>query len=225
MKAGRILLGLLLGVCLVGAAWYGGWVVPPEPLSRRMAVLHVLFPAPLGGAQVQPIDCPPLKRLRLYVVCTKDCEETWRIVLVKGLRATTLADVGAAASGAAVHLRQRMNAAVGREALRLDAEGARQLLVCYLKVDGLRPTMVLPEGGRAAVEEARGQGEQAMQRLEEQLDQGDASGRIQVLPNDKGFEAELLYWDTWREGRPILQMNVLLAPDGQVRNARTVQLP
>jgi len=225
VKLSRLLAGVVLGLLLLGGLWYGGWVLPPEGLSRRVALLHAAFPGALREAEVSQIDCPPLRRLRLYVVCTRGCEGLWRLVLVKGLRATTLANLAGTPPEPSSISRQRMNAAVGREALRLDSMQAREMIACYLRLDGLHPELVLPEGGLEAVEEARRQGEAAMRRLEESLDEQAASRRIKIEEVPQGYEADVLYWDTWREGWPVLRLRLDLARDGQLRGARAWLMP
>ena len=224
MRLTRLLQGMGLGLLLLGGLWYGGWVQPPEGLSRRMALFHAAFPGALGEAEVSRIDCPPLRRLRLYVVCTRDCEGIWRVVLVKGLRATTIANLGRMPPDPLSITRQRMNAAVGREAMRLDAGGAREMAACYLRLDGMRPELVLPEGRLEAVDEARREGEDAMRRLAESLDESGAASRIQIEPGALGFEADMLYWDTWHEGQPVLRIRMALARDGQLRGLRAWRL-
>ena len=225
MKFSRLLAGVVLGLLLVAGLWYGGWVPPPEGLSRRMAVLHAAFPGALREAEVERIDCPPLRRLRLYVVCTRGCEGLWRLVLVKGLQATTIANLSGTPPEPTNITRQRMNAAVGREALRLDLTQAREMIACYLRLDGLHPELVLPEGGIEAVEEARREGEAAMRRLEESLDERAASRRIAIEEVPQGYAADLLYWDVWREGSPVLRLRLDLARDGQLRGARAWLMP
>jgi len=225
MRISRLLAGIALGLFLLMGLWYGGWLLPPEGLSRRLAAFHAAFPGAMGEAQVSRIDCPPLRRLRLYVVCTRDCEGIWRLVLVKGLRATTLANLGRTPPDSPSMTRQRTNAAVGREAMRLDAGGAREMIACYLRLDGLRPELVLPPGGLDAVADARQEGDDAMQRLAESLDQREAVHRILVEEGPQGFEADVLYWDTWRTGHPVLRIRIGLARDGQMRALRAWQLP
>jgi hypothetical protein len=225
VKISRLLSGVVLGLALMGGVWYGGWVPPPEGLSRRMAVFHATFPGALRDAEVERIDCPPLRRLRLYVVCTRGCEGVWRLVLVKGLRATTLANLSGSPPEPSSITRQRMNAAVGREALRLTPTQAREMIACYLRLDGLYPELVLPEGGLEAVEEARRLGEAAMQSLEERLNDQAASGRIAIEEVAQGYEADMLYWDTRREGSPVLRLRLDLARDGQMRGARAWLMP
>jgi len=215
--AARLLLGVLLGAVLVGSVWFGGWVEPPEPLARRVAAWAAVYPGPVGEAEVEPIPCPPLERVRLYVVCTGGCEKVWRIVLVKGLQATLLANLGRIPAEDLATTRKRINAAVGREALRLDPEGARAMVGCYLRLEGFEPGLVLPEGGLAAVEAARASGEEAMRAYAVGLEDEGAVARIPVEQTAEGFESAMLYWDTFREGRPVLRLTVRLARDGQVR--------
>jgi hypothetical protein len=213
----RILSGVLLGAVLVGAVWFGGWVEPPEALSRSVAAWAAVYPGPVGEAEVTRIDCPPLERVRLYLVCTGGCQDVWRIVLVKGLQPTLLANLGRIPSEDLATTRRRINAAVGREALRLDAGGAREMIACYLRIEGFTPGLVLPEGGLEAVEAARAQGEEAMRSYALGLADPEAAARIPITPTAEGFESKLLYWDTFREGHPVLQITLRLARDGQVR--------
>jgi hypothetical protein len=225
MRLSRLLLGIALGILVLGALWYGGWVLPPEGLSRRMAVLHAAFPGSVDEAEATRIDCPPLRRLRFYTVCTRNCEGVWRLVLVKGLRARTIANLGRTPPEPVSIGRQRLNAEVGREAMRLDAEEARQMIACHMRLDGWRPELLLPEGGLEVVEDARREGEEAMRRLAESLDVPGAESRISVEAGPEGFKADLLYWDTWREGHPVLRLRVDLARDGQMRGLRVWRLP
>lgn len=215
--ANRILLGVLLGAVLVFAAWFGGWVEPPETLARRVAAWSAVYSGPVGEAEVEAIDCPPLARVRLYLVCTLGCQGVWRIVLVKGLRPTLLANLGRIPAEDAAATRRRINAAVGREALRLDADGAREMVACYLRLEGLTPGLVLPEGGLEAVEAARADGEEAMRSYALGLADERAAARIPIQPTAEGFESTLLYWDTFREGHPVVRLRFRLARDGQVR--------
>src|SRR5262249_21646035 len=68
-----------------GRLWATALVDPPESVSRRLALLSSLYPESSRGAEVERIPCRPLRHLRLYVVCTGGCEETWVIVGVRGL--------------------------------------------------------------------------------------------------------------------------------------------
>jgi hypothetical protein len=213
----RLLVGVLLGAVLVGAVWFGGWVEPPEALARSVAAWSAVYPGPVGEAEVTRIECPPLERVRLYLVCTNGCQDVWRIVLVKGLQPTLLANLGRLPSEDVATSRRRINAAVGREALRLDAGGARAMIVCYMRLEGLTPGLVLPDGGLEAVEAARAEGEEAMRTYALGLADPEAAARIPVTPTAEGFESRLLYWDTFREGHPVFRLSFKLARDGQVR--------
>jgi hypothetical protein len=224
MKPARLLAGMGFGFILVCAAWFGGWVLPPEGLSRWVAAFVSVYPGPSREAQVAPIECLPLKRLRLYTVCTRDCQEVWRVVMVKGLQVTTLANLGRIPPESVAVTRRRINAAVGREALRLDEEGAREMIACYLRLDGLPPELVLPEEGLREVVEARAAGEEAMRALAERLDDGHSSERIPIERTPEGFESEMTYWNTQRTGQPVLRIAVAIARDGQIRGVRASQM-
>lgn len=213
----RLLVGVLLGAVLVGSVWFGGLIEPPEPLARTVAAWAAIYPGPVGEAEIEPIPCPPLARVRLYVVCTHGCEEVWRLILVKGLQATMLANLGRIPAEDLATTRHRINAAVGREALRLDLEGAREMVGCYLRLDGLEPGLVLPDGGFEAVEAARAEGEEAMRAYAIGLADAGAVARIPIEATTEGFESVMLYWDTVRDGHPVLRLRMRLARDGQVR--------
>lgn len=215
---------MAFGFILVGAAWFGGWVLPPEGLSRWVAKFVSVYPRSSREAQVAPIECLPLKRLRLYTVCTRDCQEVWRVVLVKGLQVTTLANLGRIPPETVAVTRRRINMAVGREALHLDEEGAREMIACYLRLDGLPPELVLSDGGERQVAEARATGEEAMRALAERLDDGHSSERIPIERTPQGFESEMTYWDIHRAGQPVLKIAVAIARDGQIRGVRASQM-
>jgi hypothetical protein len=224
MRWSRLLFGLVLGAALVGALWFGGWVSPPEALTRRVVAFAAVYPGPVGEAEVDPIECPALHRVHFYLVCTRDCTGVRRLMAVKGLQASLVANLGRTPPEPLSVTRHRVNTIVGREALRLDAEGARQMIGCYMRLEGLHPELILPEGGLVDVEAARQGGEDAMRGLTERLDAPDAVSRIKVDLTDRGYESEMLYWDTWRAGRPVLQLRIRLARDGQVRDLHAVQI-
>jgi len=93
LKWFRLAAGILLGAMLVGCFWFAGWLAPPEALQRWAAAWTTLYPLPTGGAQVDLIPCEPLRRVRFYVICTEGCDGVWRIVAVKGLQTTQLANL------------------------------------------------------------------------------------------------------------------------------------
>jgi hypothetical protein len=223
MKLSRLLTGITLGALLVGATWWGGWVLPPESLARRLAVVAAVYPGPVGEAQVERIECPPLRRLRFYVVCTQDCDGVWRLIMVKGLQPALLINPGRTPPEPISITRHRINAAIGREALRLDADGAREMVACFLRFEGLHPELVLTEAELPLVSEARDEGEDAMRRLAESLDDPLAARRIAVEATSEGYLSDLFYWDTWRIGAPVLRMRIGLAPGGQLRLFQVTQ--
>ena len=220
----RILAGVALGLLGIGFLWFGGLVAPPEALSRWVAAFTAVFPASVSEAVVERIPCSPLERLRLYVVCTGECTDLWKIVSVKGLRSRTIANLGRVPPEPEGDARRRFNAAVGREALQLDPQGARDMIGCYLLLDGLHPELVLPHGGRRAVEEARGS-EGAMRQLAESLDTPGAVSRIPVTKTREGYVARFLYWDTKLPGRPIREIHFRLARGGQLQSVRAEVVP
>lgn len=221
----RLFAGLVLGAALVGVVWFMGWASPPEALARRAAVLEAVYPGPVGAAQVGPIPCDILRPVRLYVVCTDDCDGVWRIVSVRGLRPSTLANPGRLPHEDLATTRRRWNDLVRARGLRLDAKGARDLVVCALRIEGLEPGLVLSEGGLARVEEARGAGEEAMQELADRLGGEDTGGAIRMRSTGDGFETEMLYWDASRAERPVLRIRLRLARDGELREVRAALVP
>ena len=94
MKWGGVAAGAILALVAVLLLWGTGLAAPPEGLSRTIAALSALYPDSIRGAEIDRIPCPPLRRLRLYVVCTAGCAETWVIVGVRGLLPKNLANLG-----------------------------------------------------------------------------------------------------------------------------------
>jgi len=216
MRILRLVAGALLGVVAVALLWGLGIVQPPESVSRRIAVFAAAYPGHVAAAEAERISCPPLARLRFYVVCTEGCEGVWRIVGVRGLDAENLANLNRLPPESSDEVRLRTNEAIARERLRLDAEGARQMIGCYLRLEGLRPELLLREADREAVERARASGEEAMASVAEALDDPEALARVAVAPAADGFAARACYWDTEREGRPVLDLAWTLARDGRI---------
>jgi hypothetical protein len=219
----RLFLGLVLGAVLVFSAWFGGWVEPPEPLARRLAILAAVYPGSSAGAEAQRIDCAPLARLRLYVVCTGGCDDVWRIVLVKGLQTTVLANPGRVPPEDPGTRRRRINEAIAREALLFDGDGARAMAVCHMRLEGLEPKLVLPPGGIERVEAERAGGEEALRTYAWSLDEPNFERRIPIEATADGFEATMPYWDTFQPGHPVLFLRMRLAPDGRIRSLEGVR--
>lgn len=221
----RLGVGATLGAALIAAAWALGWVEPPESVLRRVVIFSALYPAPRDGATLEPIACPPLAPARLFLVCTRNCEVISRVVLVRGLGVTLFIDQGRLPPVSESEARQRINTVIRAQRLRLDLEGARAMIACYLTLDGLDPEMVLPPGGVTSVEAARAEGSEAVSALADRLWQPDAPGRIEVRDAGDGFEATMLYWDRSREGWPILSLSLRLAPNGEVRSVEVGPAP
>jgi hypothetical protein len=97
------------------------------------------------------------------------------------------------------------------------------MVACFLRFEGLHPELVLTEPELALVSEARDEGEDAMRRLAESLDDPLAARRIPVEATSEGYLSDLLYWDTWRTGAPVLRMRIGLAPGGQLRLFQVTQ--
>jgi hypothetical protein len=217
VKWGGVLAGALVALVAVGALWATALVDPPESLSRALAVLSAVYPGPTGGAVVERIPCPPLKHLRLYVVCTNDCADTWVIVGVRGLSPENLANLGRLPPEPAEETRARIAAAVARDRLSLHREEAREMVACYLRLEGLAPGLVLSPLDVVALERARGS-EEEMGRLAEDLDSPDAVSRIETEEGENGFRAALYYWDTELPGRPLLEMVFVLEKNAVLRS-------
>ena len=219
MRGLRVLAGAVLGLLLLWLLWTAGFLPPPEGLVRRLVAWSAGVQDPAAGAEVEEILCPPLRRLRLFVVCTDGCDGVWRIVGVRGLRPENLANLNRTPPEPMEDSRRRINEAVAREGLRLDAQGARQMIGCYMLLDGLQPDLVLEPADVEAVEQARGD-EEAMRRIAEGLEDPGASERIPVEEAGEEFVARFLYWQTARADRPVLQFEYRLARDGRIRTVQ-----
>ncbi len=215
MRLARILLGAVLAGSALVILWAAGIADPPEAVSRRLAIFSAVYPGPLGKAVAERIPCAPLRRLRLYVVCTEGCEGVWRIVAVRGLAAENLQSLNRVPPEPPEEIRARISAAVGREGLRLDVGGARELIGCYMRLDGMHPELVLLEPDWQAVEAARGN-EEALAAVAEALDEPSALSRVEVRETADGFASHILYWDAASPGRPVLELTWRLARDGRV---------
>ncbi len=212
-----LLAGALLAIVAVVILWDTGVVDPPESVTRTIAALSALYPQSTRNADIDRIPCPPLRRLRLYVVCTSGCEDTWVIVGVRGLRPDNLANPGRIPPQPVEESRKRIAAAVAAEGLSLDRQGARDMIGCYLRLEGLLPELVLAPADLVALEAARGNDDE-MKRLAEGLDAPDALSRIDPEETGDGFRAHLYYWNTSRPGRPVLEMDFGLEKNGVVRS-------
>ena len=217
MRLPGVLLGVAAGAVLIVAAWTTGLVEPPERVSRGLAVFTAVFPHPAGSADVDRIPCPPLRRTRLYVVCTAGCEEVWKVMAVRGLGAATLASLNRLPPEPIEERRERIAAAVARDDLQLDGAAAREMIGCYLRLEGLRPDLVLGPDHLRLLRTARGD-EAAMRRLAESLEDPAALDRLEVVREAGGFVARFLYWQTAEAGRPVLELEIRVGEDGVLRS-------
>jgi hypothetical protein len=217
VKWSGVLTGALSALAGVVFLWSVALVDPPEPLSRTLATYSAVYPGRIGGAEVERIPCPPLKHLRLYVVCTNACADTWVIAGVRGLWPENLANPGRIPPQPVEESRARIAEAVREDGASLDRDGAREMIGCYLRLEGLLPELVLTPLDVMALEGARGS-EDDMRRLAEGLDAPDALSRIEVKEEEDGFLARLFYWDTALPGRPVLEMIFRLEKNGVLRS-------
>jgi hypothetical protein len=217
MKWGGVAAGAILALLAAVLLWGTGLAAPPEGLTRRIAAMSAMDPGSSGEADVERIPCPPLERLRLYVVCTQGCAETWMIVGVRGLLPENLANLGRVPAQPVEESRRRINAAVAAEGLRLDVDGAREMVACYLRLEGFLPQLVLTPAALVALEATDGNEEDVL-RVGDSLDTPDAVTRIDPEKTLDGFTARLLYWDAARPGRPVLDLEFNLNQDGVLRS-------
>lgn len=215
MSLVRVLFGAVLGMLLLGILWFAAILQPPEPLSRGVAVWAATGSADGGQPVIERIPCPVMQKLRFYVVCTDDCETIWRIVGVWGLQPRVLVDLGRIPPEQPGVARRRINTAVGREALTLNHEEGREMIGCYMRLDGLDPSLILPAGGWASVEAARGS-DNAMLDLERQLGHPEALSRLDISESTGVYETRFEYWDTALPERPVLELNVRIGQDGRL---------
>jgi hypothetical protein len=220
----RLAFGALLGAAIVVVLWSLGWVEAPEVVVRRVAIFSTVYPAPRAGVTLTRVPCPPLEPARLFLVCTPGCETISRVILMRGLKATLLLDEARLPPESESVARQRINTVIRDQRLRLDADSAREMVACYVRLEGLSPELVLPPGGAESVEAARAEGGAALQALADRLRQSDAVNRIEVTDTGEGFEARMLYWDTSRDGAPILSLGIRIAPNGEVRGVTAAPL-
>lgn len=216
MKWGGVAAGAILALLAVVLLWGTGLAAPPEGLTMKIAAVSAIYPGSIRRAEVERIPCPPLRRLRFYVVCTEGCAETWMIVGVRGLLPDNLSNPGRVPEQPVEESRRRINEAVAAEGLQLDIDGAREMIGCYLRLNGLLPELVMTPPALAALESTGGD-EEEMRRVAESLDTPDALMRIDPEKTLDGFRARLLYWNTSLLGRPVLDLEFNLKEDGELR--------
>jgi hypothetical protein len=224
VRTWRLIAGLFLGLCLVLTVWATGLVLPPESVARRIAAWSAVYPGPVGEAEIDPMACAPLPRVRIYLVCTGDCREVRRLVAVRGLVATLLANLNRTPAEDLKVTRGRINAVIAGEHLRLDVEGARAMIGCYMRIEGLDPALVLSDGGLEDVKTARAAGDEAMRRLEETFDEEHPLDRVRIEARPGGFQAVFLYWDAERAAAPVLRLTIDMSVAGELRAMRAIQV-
>jgi len=217
MKWAGVAAGAVLALAAIGALWATALVDPPESVSRALAIFSAVYPAPIRGAEAERIPCPPLRHLRLYVVCTDGCEETWVIAGVRGLWPENLANLGRIPPQPVEESRTRISRAVARDGLTLDREAAREMMACYLRIEGRLPGLILTPIDLVALEQARDSDEK-MRSLAERLDTEDGVSRIDPEEGADGYRARLLYWDTSLAGRPVIEIDLELQRNGVLRS-------
>jgi hypothetical protein len=120
--------------------------------------------------------------------------------------------------------RGRINAVIAGEHLRLDVEGARAMIGCYMRIEGLDPALVMSDGGLEDVKTARAAGDEAMRRLEETFDEEHPLDRVLIEERPGGFQAVFLYWDTERAAAPVLRLTIDMSVAGELRAMRAIQV-
>lgn len=213
---------MILGACFAGlfvsVLWVAGILPPPEGLRRRVVAFVSVYPGPVSSAEVERVECSPLQRRRFYVVCTQGCEEEWRLTGVTGLRVETLRNLSRIPREDEEEVRERINRFVAREGMNLDADGARSMIACYMRLAGLHPALIMTARDLDALALARGS-EEAMRRLAESLDDA-ARETMNVREAGEVFDADFHYWDTGRVGRPVLEVSYRIARDGRLLDVR-----
>jgi len=220
----RVLLGAGLALLLLAGLWYAGLVDPPEGLRRRIVGFATVYPGPTGRAVVAGIPCPVLRRSALYVVCTENCEGIWRIVAIRGLHVEALSDLHSVPPEPRSETRRRFNRLVMEEGLRLDAGGARELVGCLLRLDGMDPAYLLEDKDVETIDAARDNAP-ALQSLAETIKAQDGLERVEVSQAGDGFEARVLYWNLDRTWWPVQEIRFGLARDGRILWLKRRELP
>jgi hypothetical protein len=224
VRAFKIVVGVFLGASLILLLWFTGVLQPPERLQRRVVSFVTLYPQPSSEAEVGRIECPPLRRRQLYVICTNDCEEVWRIVGATGLRVENLKNLNRIPPEPGEESRRRLNDFLVREGLHLDERGAREMIGCHMRVEGLLPELMLSDADMRELARARGS-EEEMRRLADRLGHPAALGRMTISPYEEGFESEFRYWDTARLGRPVFEVRCRVSFDGRLLSVWARELP
>jgi hypothetical protein len=224
VRAFKVFAGVFIGLLLILLLWFTGILQPPERVRRWVIAFVTLYPQPSSEAEVGRIECPPLRRRQLYVICTGDCGEVWRIVGVTGLRVENLKNLNRIPPEPEEEARRRINDFLAHEGLRLEEQAAREMIGCHMRLEGLIPDLILTEADLQDLARARGS-EEEMRRLAERLGRPVEADRVTVRPYEEGFESEFAYWDTARVGRPVFEVTYRVSFDGRLLSVRARELP
>ena len=214
MRVLRVILGACLAGLLASVLWVAGILPPPEGLRRRVVAFVSIYPGPVSSAEVERVECGPLQVKRFYIVCTRGCEGEWRLTGVTGLRVETLRNLNRIPREDENEVRERINRFIAREGMNLDADGARSMIACHMRLAGLHPELIMTPLDLDALALARGR-EEAMRRLAESFD-GAGLETMNVREFGEVFAADFHYWDTGRVGRPVLEVTYRISRDGRL---------
>lgn len=218
---GGVLGGAAVAAIAIVLLWGTGWMEPPEPLTRALARHAAVSTVEAGEAMVDRIPCPPLSRLRLYVVCTEDCAGVWRVIGVRGLRTMLLANPGRVPPEPREEAQRRINDAIAGDSLDLDEAGARAMIGCHLALDGMLPDLILSNTDRLRIEQASGD-EDRLRVIAASLIDPESIERLRVDRAGDRWESTFDYWATELPGRPIYELRVVLKDDGRLDNVETL---
>lgn len=218
---GGVLGGAAVAAIAIVLLWGLGWVEPPEALSRSLARRSAVSGGSAAEATVEAIPCPPLRRLRLYLVCTRGCSEVWRVVGVRGLRPILLSNPGRVPPEPPEEAQRRINDALAGEGLVLDETGARAMIGCHMALAGMYPDLIVNAMDRLRIEQAAGDEDRLREFAESLLDPA-AIERIRVNRAGDRWEATFDYWATELPDRPVYTLRVVLEADGRLDTVETL---
>ncbi len=214
MRGVRVILGACLAGLVILGLWVTGILSPPEGLRRRVVAFVSVYPGSVSSAEVERVECEPLRVRRFYVACTKGCEGEWRLTGVTGLRVETLNNLNRIPREDEMEVRERINRFIALEGMNLDAAGARSMIACHMRLAGLYPELILTARDIDALELARGS-EEAMLLLDAGFDRA-VLETMSLREVGDAFQADFPYWDTGRAGKPVLDVTYRISRDGRL---------
>ena len=220
MRGVRVILGACLAGLVILSLWVAGILPPPEGLRRRVVAFVSIYPGSVSSAEIEHVECGPLRERRFYVACTKGCKGEWRLMGVTGLRVETLNNLNRIPREDAMEVRQRVNRFIAREGMNLDAVGARSMIACHMRLAGLYPELILSARDLDALDLAR-ESEEAMRRFDEGLDHA-VLETMSLQEVGESFQADFRYWDTGRAGKPVLEVTYRISRDGRLLDVRAL---